>query len=151
MIQGKIRAATEDGPKESCVSTAQADSRKSRKEQSRTIPPLPDPETGISVSDWKKSLVDAGLFKAVEVVDGDDLGPISAIGSPRVCVGFGECWTMVWIERLPWGWADPYKLFLTPKSKAAVRYALRLAEQIRDTAEREHAFRERNRKNGGVQ
>jgi len=144
MTLNEIRAAgCDDGPNENCVSIAPASSKKPAEKQSRTIPPLPDPCTGISVAEWADSLVAAGLFQAVQVVEGDGLGPIAAIGSPRVCVGFGDGWTMVWIERLPWGWSDPHKMFLSPMSKAAVRYALALAERVRNAAQREQDRRDR--------
>lgn len=116
------------------------------KSQPRTIPPMPAPDSGIRLADWRESLVDEGYFEAIEIVGGE-LGPIAAIGSPMVCVGFGPSWTVVWIcsSRLPWSWSDPFKLFLRPRSAAACKYAVALAERVRVAAEAEQARRERIR------
>jgi hypothetical protein len=105
---------------------------------------MPAPESGITLASWRESLLRDGYFEAIQIVDGD-LGPIAAIGSPRVCVGFGPSWTTVWIcpARLPWGWSDPFKLFLSPRSAAACKYAVALAEKVRGAAEAEQGRLER--------
>jgi hypothetical protein len=145
MLRTKIGAGAGDTDPANQLTPAAVSYSKNRSEkQQRTIPPLPDAATGISVADWARSLVDAGLFQAVEAVEGD-LGPIAVIGSPRVIVGFGNNWTAVWIERLPWGWSDPYKLFLSPMSKAAIRYAVTLGERVKKAAEREKERLDRKR------
>lgn len=124
---------------------AKSYSRRPAKTQPRTIPPIPGAESGITIAEWRASLVSLGLFKAVEVVEGD-VGPISAIGSPRVCVGLNNDHTVVWIERLPWAWSDPYRLFLSRNHRGdAVKYALALAENVRKAADAEHARMERHK------
>lgn len=143
----KIEAgACDTGPNENCVSTAQAYSKKARKSQARTIPSMPAAGAETNLSDWKDRLVRLGFFEAVHIVGGD-LGPIAAIGSPMVCVGFGPSWTAVWVcpSRMPWGWSDPYKLFLQPRSAAACKYAVKLAGSIRVAAEAEQDRRERHK------
>lgn len=135
----KIEAgACDTGPLENCVSTAQAYSKKPAKSQQKTIPPLGDKR----LADWRESLVRDGYFKAVEVVTGD-LGPIAAIGSPLVCVGFGDCFTVVWMERKPWGWSNVCKTWLGSPSSGAIKYAVALAEKVKKAAEAEQARRER--------
>jgi hypothetical protein len=105
---------------------------------------MPAPDSGITLAAWRETLVRDGYFEAVEIVSGD-LGPIAAIGSPRVCVGFGPSWSVVWIcrSRMPWGWSDPFKLFLRPRSPAACKYAVALAEKLRVAADAEQARLER--------
>jgi hypothetical protein len=107
---------------------------------------MPAVESGITLAAWRESLVRDGYFEAVEIVDGD-LGPVAAIGSPRVCVGFGPSWTVVWIcpSRLLWGWSDPFKLFLRPRSAAACKYAVALAEKVRVAADAEQERLERRK------
>ena len=145
MKQEKISpGACDTGANENCVLDGAAYSKNHGKTQQRTIPPLPDPESGITIAEWSASLVEGGFFKAVEVVGGD-IGPIAAIGSPRVCVGFGEGWSVVWCERRPWGWSDPYKLFLKANSRAACTYAVALAKKIKAVAETEQARKDRIR------
>lgn len=118
---------------------------KSAKSPRRSIPPLPDPESGISVAAWRESLVRDGHFKAVQVVDGD-LGPIALIGSPRVCVGDLGGSTAVWLERRPWGerWSNANQLFVgTNHVRSAISYAVKLAEAIRKAALAEEVRKER--------
>lgn len=115
---------------------------KSGKSQGPSFPPIPAPDSGISIAAWCAGLIRDGYFKSVRVVDGA-LGPIGLIGSPLVCFGVGASWTAVWVERLPTGWSDPYRLFLAPNGKEAKAYALRLAEAIRTAAFNEEARREK--------
>lgn len=122
---------------------APADSTNKRTKQRRAIPALPDPESGISVADWRARLVREGHFKAVEVVDGD-LGPIGLMGSPRVCLGDSGGSTWVWLERRPWGWSNANQAFVgRNRVRAAIYYAMKLAEAIRKAAMAEQARRER--------
>ena len=141
-------AGCDDGANENCVSNSAAYSTNAPKSEARTIPPMPpigSPQPGQpSLSDWKARLVEEGYFKRVEIVSGD-IGPVAGIGSPLVCVGFGERWSCVWIDphRIPWGWSDPYRVFLGDKLGGAVKYALELAKRVRIAAEREQERRER--------
>jgi hypothetical protein len=146
MKHTKIEAgACDTGPNENCVSTAQSYSKKPAKSPRRSIPPLPGPESGISVAQWRESLVRDGYFKAVEVVDGD-LGPIALIGSPRVCVGDLGGSTAVFLERRPWGekWSNANQLFIGRSHvRSAISYAVKLAEAIRKAALAEEARKDR--------
>lgn len=112
-----------------------------KKPAPKSTPPLPDPSAGVSVAEWAASLV-PHYFEHVEVVDGE-LGPIALIGSPRVCVGFRADCTLVWVERCPFEWTDPFREYLKPRSGSACRYALHLASKLRDMANAEFARRER--------
>lgn len=138
--------ACDTGANEICVLKPAANSKNTAKNQRRIIPEMPPAESGTTLATWRDRLVSEGYFEAVELVDGE-LGPIAAIGSPRVCVGFGSAWTAVWIcpSRMPWGWSDPFKLFLQARSAGACRYAVALAGRIRVAAEAEHARLERAR------
>lgn len=142
----KEAGSCDASPNENCVLNSAAHSKKSPNRQARTIPQMPASESGVALASWRENLVRDDYFEAVEIVAGD-LGPIAAIGSPLVCVGFGPNWTMVWIcpSRMPWGWSDPFKLFLQPRSAAACRYAVALAEKIRIAAEAEQERRERHK------
>lgn len=109
---------------------------KPAKSPRRSIPPLLGPESGITVADWRRQLIDGGYFKTVEVVEGD-LGPIALIGSPRVCVGDLGGSTAVWLERRPWGdkWSNANQLFVGRNHvRSAISYAVKLAEAIRKAA-----------------
>lgn len=148
MKQERIEAgACDTGPNKlrHADSAVHSKNRPESPRQSRVIPPLPEPHSGVSIAQWRDGLVEAGLFSDVQVVDGDGLGPIAVLDSPRVCVGFRDDCTVVWVERAPWGWSDPYRLYLKANSSAARRYAVALAERIRDAAHAEQARRERIR------
>jgi hypothetical protein len=118
------------------------------KKQRRSIPPLPDVETGITVAQWRQSLVDQGLFRAVELVSLDELGPVGLIGGVRVCIGFCDAQTYVWLERRPWGsqWANANLFFIDRDHvQSGVGYALKLARSIRKVALAEQGHQERRK------
>lgn len=123
------------------------------KSQARTIPPMPPVESGISIRDYCKSLVEGGYFEECQAVTGE-LGPIAVIGSPIVLVGMRADCTLIWVcrTRLPRGWSDPFQTFLIRPGGGrggAFKYARQLAEMIRRNAEKEAAYREFQR--GGRQ
>lgn len=101
--------------------------------QRRIIPPL---NAGTCISTWEAQLVPA-LFDAVELVRKDLLGPVHLLGDdggPRVCIGYRQTASFVWLERRPWGatWANANKQFIDQDHIAsAVKYALKLTRAIR--------------------
>jgi hypothetical protein len=150
MEHKKIEAGTCDAsPNQNCEPNSAAYSKNRPETQGQTIPPMPSPESGVTIKDWRELLIAAGLFKAVEVVDGE-LGPIAILGSPRVCVGFRNDCTLVWIcpSRMPSGWSDPFRIFLHRPGKVsgeAIRYGVSLAKMVRAAAEKAQERRDRQK------
>lgn len=121
---------------------------KTQREAQRGIIPAMPPLNGLpgaeTLSEWKARLVrDCGFLK-VEIVEAT--GPIACIGSPLVCLGYGNGWTSVWVCRSRWNFpGDPFRIWLTHGSQAAVSHALKLRDAIRRAAQAEHDRRERQK------
>lgn len=70
---------------------------------------------------------------------------LASIGTPRVVVTYHGGEARVEVDRCPWGWGDPTRVFLNPDSPGVLRYADKLFARLAAEALAKDAYNGKRR------